>query len=251
MADTITLMMATYNRLDLTKRTMEGLFKSVNVPVNLAIIDNASSDGTVDYLADILPKAKTDHQIDIYIQQNSENKGIAIARNQNLKLADDLKTDWYCTIDNDVEMPEGWLTECIDIIKAVPKYGMIGVNMEGIPYPKVTEKGKTFQRKPQGNLGTACIVFPKNVHKMLGFFTTEYGKYGEEDADFGMRARVVGYQMGYISEMGNHFGVGELDTGKYREWKTACHKKNLSQFQANCKAYYSGQKPIYIPFSDK
>lgn len=250
MAEVVTLMMCTYNRLDLTKRMMEDLFKTTKTPFNFVIVDNGSKDGTVDYLAEILPVAKKEHNVDIYISKNSENKGIAVGRNQALKLANDLKTDWYCTIDNDVELPEGWLTECIDILKAVPKYGMIGVNMEGKQYPIITEKDKTFQIKPQGNLGTACIVFPKNVHKMLGFFTTEYEKYGEEDSDWGMRARVVGYKLGYIKEMGNHFGVDELDTGEYRDWKTACHKKNLAKFNANCRAYYNKQKSIYIPFKE-
>lgn len=248
MVESITLMMVTYNRLELTKRTINNLFKVTNVPFNFVIVDNGSEDGTVDYLTDILPSAKSNNNVDIYISPFSENKGIAIGRNKALKLADDLKTDWYCTIDNDVEVPDGWLTSCIDILRAVPKYGMVGVNMEGKPYPEVTEKGHTFQNKPQGNLGTACMVFPKNVHKMLGFFSTEYGKYGEEDADLGLRARVVGYKLGYIKEMGNHFGVGDLDAGEYREWKTACHNKNLTKFNANCRAYYNKQKPIYIPF---
>lgn len=242
--------MATYNRLDLTKRMMSSLFKSTNVPFNFVIVDNGSSDDTVKYLTETAVDAKKNN-IDIHIIKNKENKGIAIARNQALKLADELNTDWYCTVDNDIEVPNGWLIECIEILKSVKKYGMIGVNMEGNQYPIVTEGGKTFQKKPQGNLGTACMVFHKSLHKMIGFFTTEYGKYGEEDSDFGMRARVVGYQLGYIKEMGSHFGVGELDTGEYREWKTACHNKNLAQFQANCRAYYNKQKPIYIPYSDK
>ena len=101
---------------------------------------------------------------------NDENKGIAIARNQGLKLANEIDTDWYATIDNDVTVPNGWLGECIEIIKSSPQYGSIGVNMEGVEYSLVNKKGFQFQDKPRGNLGTACMVFNKSLHKMLGYY---------------------------------------------------------------------------------
>lgn len=245
----VTLMMVTFNRLNLTKRMLNSLVSSTKRPFNFVIIDNNSEDGTLAYVSAFLKEHK---EIPSVILSNSENKGIAIARNQALKLVDDKFSDtkWYSTLDNDVEMPTGWLSNCIEIMEANPKYGMIGVNMEGKPYPIVTENGKTFQKKPAGNLGTACTVFPKNVHRMLGFFNTEYGKYGEEDADWGMRARVVGYQLGYIEQMGTHFGEGENDVGEYREYKTACHKQNLAKFNTNCRAYALRQKAIYIPYKD-
>ncbi len=245
-----TIMIVTFNRAELTKRMLNSLLERTKRPFNLVIVDNGSSDDTHEYLVKWLAGLSDTEAI---LSTNSENKGIAVGRNQALKIADETfpESKWLCTLDNDVEMPEGWLTECIDILQANTRYGMLGVNMEGKPYPIVTENGKTFQRKPVGNLGTACMVFPKSVHKMLGFFNTEYGKYGEEDADWGMRARVVGYQMGYIERMGTHFGEGENDVGPYREYKTACHKNNLAKFNANCRAYAQRTKPIYIPYKEE
>jgi GT2 family glycosyltransferase len=262
----VTLMMVTYNRMNLTKRMLAGLFKTTKRPYNLVVVDNGSTDGTVEYLQNLnawhghvslgpismLEPSDTDlpNVQQFIFHKNEKNRGIAIGRNQCFKLADELNTDWYCTIDNDVELPEGWLQECIDILQANKKYGAIGVNMEAKPYPIVEENGIRFQSKPAGNLGTACMVFPKSLHKMLGFFNTEYGIYGEEDADFGMRARVVGYKLGYIERMGNHFGDGELDTGPYRKFKTEAHRKNLALFNRNCAAYHRKEKPVYIKYHE-
>ena len=204
-ADT-TLMMVTYNRLDLTKRMLDHLFTvDPYRKYNLAIVDNGSTDGTVNYLKEL----QADHEMiraeggtcysrvsRIDVTYLPENKGIAIGRNIGLKMADELGTKWYCTVDNDVEMPKCWLQECVDILHANRGYGGVGVNMEDKPYRQVTKNGHTFQDKPQGNLGTACMVFPKSVHSLLGFFNTEYGPYGEEDADFGMRVRVAGMKLG-------------------------------------------------------
>lgn len=243
--DKITLMMATYNRKDLTERMLSSLFKTTKESFNFAIIDNGSSDGTVGFLKDYDWGGRN-----VKIIYNEKNRGIAVARNQGLRIADEMGTDWYCTIDNDVELPDGWLSECIEVLKRNKEYAAIGVNMERKPYPIVEQGGVRFQSKPQGNLGTACMVFHKSLHQMLGFFTTEYILYAHEDADWGMRARVCGFKLGYIERMGEHFGEGELDTGEYREFKNKQHASNLAAFNANVRAYYRRERPVYIAYKE-
>ena len=247
MQEITTLMMVTYNRLDLTKKTINHLKESIKIPCNLVVVDNKSEDETFAYLCDLgteLPKPF--EKIDII--SLGENRGIAKGRNIALQRADELKTKWYCTIDNDVMMPEGWLSECIDILKRNREYGIIGVNMENKQYPIITKNGCSFQNKPQGNLGTACMVFKKQVHQMIGFFNTEYGQYGEEDADFGMRTRVAGFKLGYICKMGTHLGADESEVSEYRKFKTKQHADNLALFQQNCALYAQRRKPLYISY---
>lgn len=242
----ISIMMVTYNRLNLTKQTFESISK-LKDRYNLIIVDNNSTDGTVDYLKEFKGFGNT---VSLKVIYNSENKGIAIGRNQALKAANELNTKWFCTMDNDVQAPDYFLEECVDIMVKNPKYGAIGVNLEGIDYPFVTENGKTFQYKPAGNLGSGIMLMSHALHKMLGYFNTEYNKYGLEDADLGMRARVAGFKLGYIKENGIHLGVDEHDTGEYRAWKTKEHDSKLSLFNQNCRAYHQRTKPIYIPYKD-
>ncbi len=243
------LMMVTYNRLDLTKETLNILFNNTVSDFNFIIIDNASSDGTADYLNSFLTEElnKNKYMKSFVIQKNEKNLGIGIARNQALKLSN--PTDkWLSTIDNDVNLPFNWLGQCIEALEKNTNYGMIGVNLEGVEYPVIIKNGCEMQHKAQGNLGTACTVFPRTLHKMIGYFNAEYGLYGMEDSDFGFRARVVGYQLGYIKQSGKHLGEGENDVGEYREFKTASHQANLAKFHANCQAYYNRTKPLFIPF---
>jgi GT2 family glycosyltransferase len=241
--ETTTLMMVTYNRLDHTKRTIDGLKKSVDIPYKFVIVDNNSTDGSVEFLEDFAKQNANVHLI-----KNSENKGIGVARNQGLAAANDLDTDWYCTIDNDVEMPDGWLSDCIDILKNNAAFGCMGVNMEPNPYPMVEMNGRKFQLKPNGNLGTASLVFNKKLIKLLGSFNIEYGLYGMEDSDFGMRIRVLGLKMGYVEKMGTHFGGNEVvENNPYRQFKTKTHDENLALFHSNCYKYIQHQRPLYIP----
>ena len=247
--DKITLMMVTFNRLDLTKQTLNNLIKTIKTPCNLVIIDNFSTDNTLQYLHDMFAKKQKPFS-QVKIVSFSENKGIAVGRNAALKEADEIGTQWYCTIDNDVKLPEGWLEECVQILKNNKNFGAVGVNLENNKYPIVKRGNLSFQEKPAGNLGTACMVFRKQLHQMLGFFSTEYGKYGEEDSDFGMRARVAGFKLGYIERMGKHLGADESEVNDYRKFKTKQHADNLALFKQNCALYAQRKKPIYIPYKD-
>jgi len=247
-------MVVTYNRLKLTQKTFDNLFITTDYPFYLIIVDNGSQDGTIQYLEELIKNESKFKNNNLYFQGfitkfNQNNRGIAVGRNQALQLADKLQTEWLSTIDNDIELPQGWLTECIEIIKSNPKF-MIGVNMEGVNYPLISINNQTFQIKKAGNLGTACTVFNKNLHELIGFFTTEYEKYGEDDANWGFRARVVKWEMGYIERPGHHLGEGIFDIGEYRQFKDECRKNNLSKFHKDCFDYTSGQKHYYIDFND-
>src|SRR5713101_732734 len=154
------LMMVCYNRLELTKRTLNNLFQNTDYPFRLIIVDNGSSDGTVDFLRELASKNDNhgnQNFLGYHVKYNKENMGIAIGRNQCLVIADELKDEWLVCIDNDIECPKNWLSKCIGVLKANPKYGMIGVNLEHVVYPIVEKNGKIFQHKANGNLGSACM----------------------------------------------------------------------------------------------
>jgi len=241
---TANIMMVTYNRLDLTKRTLNNLFDTTKYPFRLIIIDNNSTDGTKEYLKNLNPNC-----LSYNYHFNEQNLGIASGRNKALLIADQYNDQWLATIDNDVEFPTNWLNECIEIINANPNFN-IGVNMEDVKYPIINQNGKTFQFKKDGNLGSACMVFHRKLHEKIGFFYGYENRYGEEDSDWGMRSRLAGYQLGYIQQPGNHFGVGDLDTGEYRKFKDECRSKNIAKFQQRCYAYMNKQIPIYVPFNE-
>lgn len=242
------IMMVTYNRLPLTQTTIKDLFKTTTYPFRLIVVDNASTDNTVSWLKEFLDNESCTYFCGYEIKENKRNHGIAIGRNQCLARS---SATWLVTFDNDVLVPSGWLQECITILQANRQYAAIGVNMEDTKYPVVTLGGCTFQDKPAGNLGTACMVMNRAIHKQLGFFNhKDYGLYGEEDADMGMRIRVLGMKLGYIQEQGRHIGVGKYDAGQYRAFKTQQHTQNLKKFNQNCAAYCRKQKSLYCAFED-
>jgi glycosyltransferase involved in cell wall biosynthesis len=244
------IMMTTFNRLELTKQTLNSLFETTNSPFRLFIVDNGSTDATVEYLHNLQNQdINCKELINIEIHFNDKNLGIGKGRNRGLKMASRYDDELLSTIDNDVLLPNGWLSEIIDIIKVNPDFA-IGVNMEGISYPVKTINGKSFQVKPMGNLGTALTVFPRELHRKIGYFNDFNSQFGEDDADFFFRARMLDYKMGYLKEMGTHLGQGENDIGPYREFKDKCHADNLKLFRYTCHQYMAGTLSYFIPYSE-
>jgi O-antigen biosynthesis protein len=246
MDNIVSVMCNTYNRLELTKTTFKSLFEKTDHPFRLIVVDNGSEDGTIEWLKDFKHNNPFCQSIDLHF--NEKNLGIASGRNRCLKIANQYNDPWLSTIDNDIEFIDGWLTKCIDFLLVNPNFS-IGLNMEDVNYPIQKFNGKEIQLKSKGNLGTACTVFPRDLHNKLGYFVS-YGLYSCEDSNFYIRSRVVGYKMGYLPENGIHLGVGDNDTGEYREWKHKLHQEAVNKFKADCYLYYNKQKPIYQPFME-
>ena len=245
---TTSILMVTYNRLPLTQRMLDSFLKTTTSPYRLMIVDNASTDGTVEWLKQLNIDSANCQGVNIYF--NKTNKGFASGLNRGMKMAEQYKDPYLCSMDNDIELPNNWLKDCTDTIDVNPNY-VIGVNFEGVSYPPLTKNGRTFQYKSKGNLGCACMVFSRALHEKIGYFTTEYQLYGEEDANWGFRARLAGYNLGYLITPGLHFGSGELDSGEYRAFKDECRKKNIPQFQKDCYDYVNKKKSIFHPFTEK
>jgi len=243
------IMFCTYNRLAFTQRMLDSFFKNTTSPYHLIIVDDGSTDETPNWLLNLVHNHGSPHCQEIVVHFNEQNKGIAAGRNKGLQIAERFNDDYLSTLDNDIELPANWLEDCLAVIKACPNF-YVGINMEGVSYPVINQNGVSFQLKSRGNLGTACMVFRRDLHKKIGFFCTDYGKYSAEDADWGMRSRLVQYQMGYLKEPGVHFGVGAEEDPAYRQYKEQCHKDTLAKFQQNCHLYAQGKKPILLPFSE-
>lgn len=249
----ITVMMVTYNRLELTQKTFNTTLSNAGCKYDLVVIDNNSKDDTVTWLKENLPKLNLSSY---KIVELNKNMGIAYGRNMGLRTHDLYykENKFMCTLDNDVILPNNWLKKCIDILEGMNIVGACGVNLEGTKYPKCKMKDKNgeieeIQVKPKGNLGTACEVFKSEIHDKIGFFES-YEVYGHEDAMWGYKIRMLGKQLVYLGENGEHIGVGNNDAGEYREMKNKYWDINIKLFERDVRLYANKIKPLYKSFDN-
>ncbi len=107
----ITIGIPTHNRLDILKLTAASLMQSgINIPVNIRIYDDASTEYGEDVLKEIFPSA-------VSIRKHKENHGADY--NMRYMYSDFLKSEdeYFFNCDSDLIFSKGWLDKALEMIK--------------------------------------------------------------------------------------------------------------------------------------
>ncbi len=254
----VNICMVTFNRLEFTKPAIASILEFTCYPPVITVVDNGSTDGTVEYL-----QALKYEGIITNLVLLKENVGVAKA--SNLAWSQEPEAEYYMKYDNDIVLQKPqWLERMIEVMDAIPELAMLAYNFEPISYSVQTINGQQVRLK-KGNLGGACVLIPKRTQDQLGFWCEEYGLYGEEDADYGLRLKVAGLNQAYMEdeEIGVHLpagraasidpassiaedGMEEYQHTEYRQFKDAQRRVNTEgRTKENFKLYQEGRKSLY------
>ena len=232
----VNIVMATYNRLESTKKSLPSLIETAsdNIKYMISVVDNGSSDGTPDYLNQLFNEGKINNLLLL-----DENIGVSRAHNIMWKLYDDI--DFYNKVDNDMFFKKkNWINEAIHIYDNSPELGAVGYLCNYQNQHPVVNNDKVSYRRSIGNIGGACFFVSKNIHKKIGFWCEKYALYGEEDADFCMRLYRSNLSTAYLMDMDVMENIPE-HWEDYIKFKRESNKHNLSGiFQKNTSEYYNG-----------
>jgi GT2 family glycosyltransferase len=231
----VNIAMVTYNRLEFTKTAIESILQKTHYPFYLTIVDNNSVDGTQDYLKNLYNKKFIKNLILL-----DKNVGVAPAANLAWQMED---VDYYMKYDNDMQMlKDNWLNDMVVAMNTIPKLGMLGYNVEPYNFHISEENGIKLRRREC--IGGAISLIPRKVWEDIGYWNEEYGAYGEEDVDYGLRVNASGHFCAYMedNEMVLHLqSPRENDDKVYRKWKDDCRSNNTDKFNANTQKYIHGK----------
>lgn len=206
----------TMNRLEFTKQMYEAMNKTADYPFDWFVLDQGSTDGTVEYLKDkcILIKEKN-------------NIGIAKGWNKLIsRIRSEDKYDIAIKIDNDAKMlTQGWLKEMVDVFER-NKMLVLSPYVEGLE----DSPGGVMRQRPDGqspyilindkvmgmvpNLGG--IVFACYLNMFDGFTFPEELQ-GNKDYYLSQYARSIGYNLLYMEEL-RVFHIGGKE-GQVKDYK--------------------------------
>ena len=103
------------------------MLKHTRAPYELILVDNASTDGTVEYLASVASEVNhrdTEAQRRVVVIRNETNRGFAAGCNQGLGRA---RGEYLVLLNNDTVVTPNWLEGLIALALADwPKIGMTG-----------------------------------------------------------------------------------------------------------------------------
>ena len=163
----ISVIIPTFNRLDLLKRAIESVLNQSIKPYDIIVVDDGSTDGTSDMIQQKYKSIKL-------IQQ--KNSGVSAARNNGIKNA---QGDWIALLDSDDEWKKNKLEEQVNKLTDNPKYDFCHTNeiwiRNGI---RVNQKKR--HKKYGGFIFDKCldicrispssVLFNKNIFNHVGWF---------------------------------------------------------------------------------
>jgi len=193
MSDAIDIIMVTYNRLELTKKSINSILERTKIPYRLIVVDNLSTDGVRNFLLELWKKGKIQEII-----LNNDNIGLEKALNLGLNK---VESEYFVSTDNDIIASEGWLSRLKDLIEKNPDYGAIGCRPQVLV--GVGNIFKTDKEVAESICGSHLRIFRTEVIKKIGGWTDRFDNdgRGNEEHDICGKLKREGYKTGYAKDI--------------------------------------------------
>jgi len=196
----VDIIILTWNQKQVLVDCVESFFTHTKVPCRLIIIDNASSDGTREYLAAL----KGTDIIDLKFLLNSENIGFVKGMNQGISISD---APFVCLANNDLVFTKGWLEEIISVFESNKNIGVLNPSSNNLGVRpgsdvEIDAFSSALQQKFKGVFGEMpfcigfCMVIRREVIKKIGGFSEEFSPFFYEDTDYSLKVLKAGYLIG-------------------------------------------------------
>lgn len=195
----IAIFTLTKDRLELTKQMMASLDKNTHIPFDHYIIDQGSTDGTVEWLKTFTYKLGK-----LYVFPLVKNIGINSGDNFALDKIG-MGVDVILKLDNDaLIMTDSWLEKCLSVLKPklIVSPFILGLleNRGGVPryaYDKKNNLGYTPA------LGGICMIGHTKAwfEDSGGFPACMPADYHHDDMEFCAKLRENGYKFAYLESV--------------------------------------------------
>ena len=207
-APVINITIPVFNRLEKTQLTLLALRKSSQrIPFSVTVVNNGSDAELSKLLVQFASDGIIDH---LYVLK--KNMGIACAANIGWQMLD---APFYMKLDNDVVIADkNWSSKIFALWKHGNPFSTIGGANNYAMLSRYEEPLQT----DDGPLGTChtnlpghAILIPKSISDILGRWNEDYGLYGAEDGDYGLRMNIAGLKQYYYNAepLLTHIGLGD------------------------------------------
>ncbi len=242
-APRVSIVILSYNRLNYLKSTLAALYATAGYDhFELIVVDNGSSDGSVDYLESL----HTIGQIDKLVL-SARNLGTSGGYNCGFAHAAP-GSDFLMKLDSDiVTLTPGWLQEIVSCFDQQPSLGLAALtvcNHAGLRnLPVVTRAGRRVKPMWYGIMGAAGFTFRRELFRNVGYFNQDFDyAYMPDDIDYVYRVIAEGYDAYYLADF-HAFERRDQDRGRYLSYERT---KKAKPPMTLMRAYFSGEKDARI-----
>jgi len=219
----LSVIIVNYNVKYFLEQCLLSVQKAVQgLEADIWVVDNASSDGSVEMLRSQFPEVK--------LIANADNLGFSRANNQAIRASE---ADYVLLLNPDTVVAEDTFTKCLSFMDARPQAGGLGIRMldgggqflkeskRGLPTPRVAfykmfgisalfKNSKKYgqyhltflsekENHPVDILAGAFMLMRKSLLNQIGLLDEKYFMYGE-DIDLSYRIRLAGAENWYFAD---------------------------------------------------
>lgn len=203
----VSIVIVTWNKKNLLKRCLESLNKQSYKNFQIILVDNGSTDGTINFIKKYYPRIK--------IVAFQKNLGFSKGANEGIKTS---KSEYVILLNNDTIVDEDYIKNLLKTMNRLKFKGYCGcapkmidffdrnvlvsagdmMNDVGQSFPRGLDENKdSFNKGEEVFLVTGgASIFRRKVFEEIGFFDEDYFVYGE-DSDWCFRAQLAGYKFYY------------------------------------------------------
>ncbi|RAN77081.1 hypothetical protein B5P43_20415 [Bacillus sp. SRB_336] len=238
----VSVVVVTYNNLDLTKACLHSLEQySDYANLEVIVVDNASADDTPSYLAEWVT-----HGRDRRIILNNDNRGFAAANNQGLAVA---TGEYLVMLNNDTYVTPGWVATLVWHLRRNEQLGMLGpvtnnignearIDIHYADMDGMLLAAGSYTRRHAGRLTplrTAaffCVMLRRSVYEKVGPLDEVFGVGFFEDDDYCRRVEQAGWSIACADDVFIHHNLSASFNKLKQETRQALFEKNKATYEA-------------------
>ncbi|MGB3977102.1 MAG: glycosyltransferase family 2 protein [bacterium] len=241
----ISVIIPSWNGRHLLETALPSLIKQLPKQVSVIVVDNGSTDGTVEWINE---NWKT-----VITMALPENLGFSGAVNTGIAAAGE---DDIILLNNDTEALPGWLNALLEARDKFPDFHVFtsrvlyaepphlidtvgdGFTIAGFGYKKgwLEQDGTDFDKHKEVFSASGCaMLIRREVIKEIGLFDEDFFAFGE-DIDFSFRARLAGFRVLYVPDAKLYHSVRS----------TAAPKQTLYWYHRNLVWILVKNLPFYL-----
>jgi GT2 family glycosyltransferase len=258
-SSSIAVVVVNWNSGQFLEKCLQNLRSQTLLPARVLVVDNASTDGSMDGLEQRFP--------DWQFKRLEKNTGFAAANNLAVNQATDC--DWIAFLNPDAFARPDWLEKLMQAVEQFPDVKMFGSHMCGYENDLVDGTGDILHvsgvawrrdhgmksaeiNRKSGEIFSPCAaasLISRDAFLEVGGFDENFFCYNE-DVDLSFRLRLIGHRCIYVSDaVVEHVGSGT--TSRYSDFAVYHGQRNLvwSYFRNMPGLWFWFYLPQHILFS--